>query len=65
MIGAMIKEYISGLGLKFGAVAERAGIPFNTFSAMLNGKRKITVEEFFSICQALGVEPNTFYQKTA
>ena len=65
MFGAKIKEYISQKGLKLGAVAERAGIPLNTFSAMVNGKRRITVEEYVSICSALDVPFETFIPKTA
>lgn len=65
MIGAEIKNYISEAGLKFGAVAEKAGIPANTFSAMMNGKRKITVEEYFMICKALNVSPEEFYKRSA
>lgn len=65
MLGCRIKEYINRMGLKLGAVAERAGIPLNTFSAMMNGKRKITAEEYFSICNALNVPLDEFYQRTA
>lgn len=60
MLGLRIKEYITQTGLKFGAVADRAGIPLNVFSAMINGKRKITAEEYFSICNALGVSLEQF-----
>ena len=44
MLGFKIKDYMTAKGLKFGAIAERAGIPANIFSAMINGKRKITAE---------------------
>lgn len=60
MLGIRIKEYITDSGLKFGAVAERAGIPQNVFSAMINGKRKITAEEYFLICKALNVPLEQF-----
>ena len=60
MLGFRIKEYITQSGLKFGVIADRAGIPLNTFSAMINGKRKITAEEYFSICNALGVPLEQF-----
>lgn len=60
MVGIKIKEYILAAGLKFGAVAKKAGIPENVFSAIINGKRKITAEEYFSICDALGVPIDTF-----
>ena len=51
MIGTQIKNYIYGAGLKYGPVAEKAGIPLNVFSAIINNKRKITVEEYFAICK--------------
>lgn len=60
MLGVKVKEYIVQTGLKIGVVAERAGIPVNTFSAMLNGKRRITAEEYFSICNALNVPLEKF-----
>lgn len=65
MLGFRIKEYITQCGLKFGVVADRAGIPLNVFSAMINGKRKITAEEYFSICKALGVPLEQFYSASA
>ena len=65
MFGARIKEYISQKGLKLGAVANKAGIPLNTFSAIVNGKRKITVEEYVRICAALGVPFEQFIPQTA
>lgn len=60
MLCERIKLYIEESGLKFGAIAERVGIPMNTFSAMMNGKRKITAEEYFAICRALGVPLEKF-----
>ena len=60
MLGERIKNYLSEVGLKHIAVAEKAGFPLNTFSAMLNGKRKITAEEYFVICKVLNVPLDTF-----
>lgn len=60
MLGAKIKGYISELGLKMSAIAEKANIPLNTFSAMMNDKRKITAEEYFAICSALNVGLDEF-----
>lgn len=55
-----IKKYILEHGLKIGVVAEKSGISFQTFSAMLNGNRKILAEEYFKICEVLGVPLETF-----
>lgn len=60
MLANKIKNYILESGLKFSAVAERVGIPFNTFSNMMNGKRKITVEEYIAICRVLNVPLEKF-----
>ena len=59
-MGEKINAYISENGLKFDAIADRAGIQMNTFSAMMNGKRKITAEDYFAICKALDVPLEQF-----
>ena len=65
MIGLKIKEFILSKGLKFKAIATKARIPENVFSMMINGKRKISTEEYFSICDALGVSVETFKDEKA
>lgn len=59
-MGAKIKIYIQEEGLKFKAIADRVGIPLNIFSAMLNGKRKITADEYVAICRTLNVPLEKF-----
>lgn len=60
MLGTAIKAHIDSEGLKMKAVAEKADIPLNIFSAIVNEKRKITAEEYFAICAALNVPLETF-----
>ena len=60
MLGNAIKTYILASGLKIVAIADKSDIPANTLSAILNGKRKITAEEYFSICEALNVPLEKF-----
>lgn len=60
MLCERIRKYIEESGLKFTIIAERVDIPMNTFSAMMNGKRKITAEEYFAICRALNVPLEKF-----
>ena len=48
-------------GMKQKAIAERIGVSEQTFSAMLAGRRKINVDEFFGICLVLGVAPDDLY----
>ncbi len=59
-MGAKIKNYIQEEGLKYKAIADRIGVPLNSFSAMLNGKRRITADEYVKICKALNVPLETF-----
>ena len=48
-------------GIKKKVIADRIGVSEQTFSAMLAGRRKISADEFFNLCLALGVSPNELY----
>ncbi len=61
MLYERIVSFIVESGLKFNVVAEKSGFSPNTFSAIMNGKRKITAEEYFMICKALGVPLDKFF----
>lgn len=65
MYGSVIKNYLDENGTKHSFVANELGVPTNVFSAMLNNKRKIIVEEYFDICNVLNVDPNYFAQKVS
>lgn len=54
---AAVKE--SGFKQKF--IAERIGVSEQAFGAILNGTRKISVDEFFGLCGILGKSPNELY----
>lgn len=62
MLGREIKNHINNSGLKLSAIAEKADIPMNIFSAMMNDRRRIKAEEYFAICEALGVSLDKFAQ---
>lgn len=53
-----IKKYMDDNGIKQNYVAEKSGIPENTLSMILNGKRKLDADESVLIFKALGVTPN-------
>ena len=55
-----VRAYIQEHGIKQIAVAERAGIPNNTFNAILNGKRTLYADDLRAICLALNVSPEVF-----
>lgn len=60
MIGLKVKKYLDEKGIKYSFLSEKIGMPMNLFSPLLNGKRKMSVEEYFTICEALGVSVDTF-----
>lgn len=64
MLNEKIREYVVESGVKFSALAEKTHLSAATFSAMMNGKRKITAEDYFLICAALNVPLDKFAPKT-
>ena len=64
MLGREIKNHIHNSGIKLSTIAKKADIPVNTFSAMMNGHRRITAEEYFAICDALDVPLDKFVKRT-
>lgn len=60
MLGELIKRYLDENGIKYTFVANEIGVAKNVLSAMLSGKRKITAEEYISICTAIKVDTSYF-----
>lgn len=57
-----IKKTIAGKGIKYRYVAQQTGIPYKSFSAAMNGRRRITVEELVKISQVLEVPVDTLLE---
>lgn len=55
-----MKEYLDENGIKYSYLSEKIGMPMNILSPLLNGKRKMSAEEYFTICEALGLSVDTF-----
>lgn len=64
MKGSDIKVYLVKNGLKQSYVAEKAGISETIFCMMLNDKRRIEVNEYMRICDAIGVPLDQFKTDT-
>lgn len=60
MIGIKVKQYLDEKGIKYYFLSEKIGIPMNVLSPLLNGKRKMSVEEYFLICNELELPVDTF-----
>lgn len=61
MVNDNVRAAIVASGLKQKFVADRIGMSEQTFSAILTGQRKITVEEFFKLSDVLNMKPEALY----
>ena len=57
-----VRQYIDDRGIKQVVIAEKAGIPKNTFNAIMNGKRTMYADDLRAICLALNVSPELFIE---
>lgn len=60
LVGLEIKKYLDENGIKYSFLSEKIGMPMNMLSPLLNGKRKMSAEEYFTICSALNVPVSKF-----
>lgn len=63
MCGLRVKHYLDNNGIKYSFVSEKTGIPMNILSPTLNGKRKMSAEEFILICKVLRISTDYFADK--
>lgn len=61
MIHEAINRAVTDSGLKQKFIAESIGKSEPALSAMLAGKRKVDVDEFFSLCSVLKKTPEELY----
>ena len=65
MLNENISAYLKRNGITQSHIAETVGIHQQTFSNMMNGKRKLTAEEYVRICRALGKSTEYFVDKAS
>lgn len=61
-IGKKIKLYLTENGISQTWLSEKTNIALPKLNASLNGDRKISVDEFANILNALNVDANTFIE---
>lgn len=64
MIATAIALYMQENGIKQSFLSEKTGLTKHCISFALKGKRKLNVEEYEMICDALGVSCDYFYIKS-
>lgn len=56
-----MKNYLTDHGLQQKFVAATMNISESRLSYMLNGGRRITIDDFFRFCETVGADPKTMY----
>ncbi len=59
-VNEKLKKYIEEKGIKQAFLCKETGMSADSISRILKLTRKITAEEFLSICNALKVDPRIF-----
>lgn len=57
-----VRNYINQNDLSRKTIALNMGITESKLSLILNGKRRMTVDEYMMICNAIAVDPRKFYE---
>lgn len=60
--GMKIKSYLDSKGISQTFLSTKTGIPLPKLNLTLNGKRNIQIEEYQTICWALGVGVDMFLE---
>lgn len=58
--GKSIKTYMKQKGISQTSISKATGIPIVKLCLALNDKRRIMIDEYVLICEALGVDINYF-----
>ena len=62
VVQSKVAQYLEEQGIKQSWLAQKTGLTDNMISGILNGKRKMTADEFVRICKAIGKNPNDFME---
>lgn len=61
-MGEKIRAYLKSHGIKQTFLAEQTGLSISVISDICLGNRKVSVEEYKKICDALGVPLDYFFE---
>jgi len=62
-VQAKIAEYVFSNGIKRSFIAEKTGYPYNTVRNILDCKKKMTAEEFITLCKVFNKDPGFFIEE--
>lgn len=59
-INLKFKEIVEERGIKQASICEKTGMTPDSISRIFMGKRKISADEFLTLCSVLDIDPNIF-----
>ena len=63
-IYARLKAYVDEKGISQKLMAENMNTTESRVSLLLNGKRKMTVDDYVRVCKAIAVPPTKFLEES-
>lgn len=60
MLAENIRRYIEDNNMNQTAIGRKAGLTKQAMSSAMNGKRKLSADEYLNICKVLGVSADYF-----
>lgn len=63
-IYARLKAYVDEKGISQKLMAENMNTTESRVSLLLNGKRKMTVDDYVRVCKAIAVPPTKFFEES-
>ena len=64
-VNEKLRKIVDERGIKQSHICAETGLSPDAVSRILNSNRKITADEFLTICDALNVDPRSFFAKPA
>lgn len=61
-VGIKIKNYLESIGMSQSFLSSKTGIPMPKLNLALNAKRRISLDEYETVCWALNVPVGTFLE---
>lgn len=62
-VNERMRKYIASNGISMKHVADKSDIPQKKFYRIINGKTKMSVDEYESICKGLNVKTSYFFNE--
>ena len=60
MVTKRISDYVESKGITLAFLAKKSGVDYEKIYKSFKGNRKLQIDEYMAICEALELDPDTF-----